>query len=139
MKPRNNKGQFIKGGGYKLSEEHKRKISESKKGFGRGVRLSLNRRRAISKGMKLATAHMKSKRLAGDYLYQSSHKWMQRWYGQPQKCDSCGRTNPPHGKGKKDYFHWANKDGRYLKERKYWMRLCAKCHRNYDFVGHSNK
>lgn len=29
-------------------------------------------------------------------------------------------------------IHWANKTGFYLREKEDWIRLCAKCHRNYD-------
>lgn len=131
-------GRFIEGMPFQ-SEETRKKISASHMGIGKNTSLTKKHRLAISKGMKRATAHMKAKELCGDALYQSSHKWMQRWYGKPQKCDNCDRIKPPDGKGKKDYFHWANIDGIYVKDRFFWKRLCAMCHRNYDLYKQSNK
>lgn len=135
MKPlikRNAHGQFIEGMPFH-TEETKRKIgaANAKKLLGR--QLTKVHRKHIALGMKKATSHMRSKKQCADAVYQSAHQWMRRWYGQPQHCDQCRRKKAPSGKGKKDYFHWANIDGTYRKERDGWLRLCATCHRNYDF------
>ena len=129
---RNRLGQFVQGMPFH-TKETKKKMVQSHMGIGKGIPLSEKHRKSISDGMKKATIHMRDKKDCPDSIYQSAHKWMQRWYGKPQKCEKCGRTKPPKGKGKKDYFHWANKDGKYSKNPKDWIRLCAICHRNYDF------
>jgi hypothetical protein len=125
-------GRFIEGVPFH-TKETKRKISQSHIGIGRGIPLSEKQKKAISEGMKRATIHMKDKKNCGVTLYQSSHLWIKKNYGQPQKCDFCKREKPPKGKGVRDYFSWANKDGKYEKNIKNWFRLCQICHRNYDF------
>ena len=59
--------------------------------------------------------------------YKTLHKWVGRTLGRPSKCEFCGRDGLS---GK--YIHWANKSRKYLKEISDWLRLCAKCHFDYD-------
>ncbi len=59
--------------------------------------------------------------------YVAIHNWIKYYYGRPNECENCGLTPK-----KKYLIHWANKSGRYLREREDWMRLCAKCHRQHD-------
>ena len=126
-------GHFIQGVPFH-SEETKKKIAQSHIGIGKGIFLSQSHRNKISESMKRATVHMRSKKDCDSSFYQLVHQWIRRKYGKPQKCDKCGRTKPPKGKGLKiDYFHWANKSGLYLKIRSDWDRLCSICHRNYDY------
>lgn len=55
--------------------------------------------------------------------YRTIHKWMQYWFGKPEKCERCGKDGLTGHQ-----IHWANKSGNYKKERSDWERLCAKCH-----------
>jgi hypothetical protein len=48
-------------------------------------------------------------------------------YGKPKKCEECGLipNNPAD-------IHWANKDGKYSRDRDSWKNLCRWCHLLYD-------
>ena len=56
--------------------------------------------------------------------YQALHDWITNNFGQPPTCENCGETNLF---GRK--INWANKNGKYLRKRSDWKRLCVKCHR----------
>jgi len=43
------------------------------------------------------------------------------------KCELCGTED-----AKK--YEWANKDHKYFRNTNDWMRVCTKCHRNYDYA-----
>lgn len=58
--------------------------------------------------------------------YRALHHWVSRWLGKPNKCSECGIV----GYGRK--IHWANKSGIYKRELSDWIRLCSKCHGEYD-------
>jgi hypothetical protein len=58
--------------------------------------------------------------------YHGIHKWIGRHLGKPNKCDICGTE-----KSKK--FEWASKNHEYKRIKSNWLRLCTKCHRNYDY------
>lgn len=125
-------GRFLEGMPFQ-TDETRRKISMAHTGKIQGPH-SEEHKEKISIALKKATAHVRNKKDCPDYIYQSAHKWMQRKYGKPQLCENCPRTVPPEGKGLKvDYFHRANKSGKYLKDRSDWQRLCSICHRNYDY------
>jgi hypothetical protein len=99
-----------------------------------GKKHNAEHNKKISDGMKRATSHMRDQKNVSLSEYTNLHGFIRKNWGQPQKCESCGRTTPPKSKGLiYDYFHWANKDGKYKLERKDWLRLCAICHRNYDY------
>lgn len=53
------------------------------------------------------------------------HQWVRAKYGgaSKQKCQKCGSSNT---------VDWANRDGRYLRDRRNWMLLCRSCHKKYD-------
>lgn len=53
------------------------------------------------------------------------HNWVERQLGKPKKCENC-KTD----KAKK--FEWANKSQKYKRDLNDWIRLCTKCHWNYD-------
>ena len=57
--------------------------------------------------------------------YSGLHKWVSRHFGKPKECEKCGRTGHR-------IVQWANKTGKYLRERKDWFVLCASCHKLYD-------
>lgn len=55
--------------------------------------------------------------------YSGLHNWVKRHLSHITKCQFCGT---------KKNLHWANKNHTYLRNLNDWLRLCAKCHRNYD-------
>jgi len=59
--------------------------------------------------------------------YQKLHKWVRKNLGQPQKCQKCGLDGLT---GRK--INWASKSRLYKKDLTDWLRLCSKCHHNYD-------
>lgn len=69
-----------------------------------------------------------SKSWKGDSVgYTALHEWLYRWLGQPNTCENCGKSGLTGHQ-----IHWANKDHEYRRNRTDWIRLCAKCHKNYD-------
>lgn len=57
---------------------------------------------------------------------EAVHNWIKQHYGKPKKCEHCKTTTAKR-------FEWAKKEGcKYERKRENFMRLCAKCHRNYD-------
>ena len=62
-------------------------------------------------------------------LYRGIHSWMVRKYGQPTKCEDCGKDGLT---GRQ--IDWANSDHKYRRVREDYLRLCKKCHRKYDKV-----
>ena len=59
--------------------------------------------------------------------YRDLHKWIIRELGRPLKCERCKTITAK-------IYDWANKTGEYKRELDDWMRLCRKCHSNYDGV-----
>lgn len=58
--------------------------------------------------------------------YHWLHRWINREWGRPKKCEYCGTT-------KAKRFEWANISGKYLRLcRKDWMRVCSSCHIKND-------
>ncbi len=97
------------------------------------------RREKISKSMKeqYANGTRKVIRLSGDKSptwkgdcigYNMIHRWLKKTFGQPTICEDCGKF-VEHG----SKIHWANKSGKYKRDRGDWMRLCMSCHMIYDF------
>ena len=70
------------------------------------------------------------KKKGGNSWYFALHNWIRKYFGRPKECYNCGK------KGEKNKgvwsIHWANKDGKYTKNREDWIPLCAKCHRDHD-------
>lgn len=62
-----------------------------------------------------------------DITYRVLHKWIVRNLGQPTKCERCGKDGLT---GRQ--IGWANKDHLYKRNLDDWIRLCTKCHREYD-------
>lgn len=56
--------------------------------------------------------------------YAGLHKWIGRKLGKPSLCEHCHTTE--------GRFEWANKSQEYKRDLDDWLRLCVKCHRNYD-------
>ena len=68
----------------------------------------------------------------GDSIgYFGVHEWVIRWKGKPQKCEMCGAED-------KKKYEWANIDHKYRRILDDYIRLCTKCHRNYDYSRKKN-
>lgn len=114
-----NPGWFRKGEkrrlGKKMSNETKRKLSEVNKGKHNG------RATEIKKGQFLRGLHPQWK---GDSVgYQALHRWVEKELGKPPHCTACGSS---------ENVQWANKSREYRRDKDDWIRLCIKCHNNYD-------
>ncbi len=92
---------------YKMTEEIKRKISESRVG------VTSDENHPAWRGNKV--------------LYRALHSWVERKLGKPNSCEHC-KTNGLKGR----QIHWANKSGEYKRLITDWIRLCASCHGVYD-------
>jgi len=61
--------------------------------------------------------------------YCGLHDYIGSSLGKPSTCSKCKKEGLF---GKK--IHWANKSGNYKREFTDWIRLCAKCHSQYDHL-----
>jgi hypothetical protein len=59
--------------------------------------------------------------------YRVLHKYIERKLGQPKECEMCFAIIESNR-----FIHWANKSGLYLRDLSDWIRLCSKCHYQYD-------
>ena len=59
--------------------------------------------------------------------YNGLHKWVNKHYGRPDTCEHCKTSGLSGHK-----IHWANKSHEYKRDREDWLRLCVKCHIQYD-------
>lgn len=58
--------------------------------------------------------------------YVAKHIWLSNNYEKPSACEKCGTE-------KFSRLEWANKSGKYLRNRKDYLALCPSCHRRMDF------
>ncbi len=59
--------------------------------------------------------------------YTAKHIWIANKRGKPHFCEHCKRSDLPHR-----HYQWANVSHEYKRELSDWIRLCAKCHANFD-------
>ena len=59
--------------------------------------------------------------------YVAIHTWINRKLGKPDICEHCKSDNLFAYK-----IQWANKDHKYKRNLKDWIRLCSRCHKRYD-------
>lgn len=59
--------------------------------------------------------------------YRSMHRWVVREKGQPTKCEHCGIDGLTQHQ-----IHWANIDHKYKRDVNDYIRLCVKCHAEFD-------
>ena len=93
--------------GKKFTEETKRKIGEK------------------SKGRNVGNKHVAWK--GENVSYRRLHKWIEITLGKPDTCEHCG-VNGLIG----HQIHWANRSGEYKRDLTDWLRLCVRCHKQYD-------
>jgi hypothetical protein len=93
---------------------------------GHYVRTEAHRRAFAERVRKADRSGDKNSRWSGDSVgYSGVHIWMQKNFGRPQLCDTCGSTTAKT-------FDWANISGQYLRDRADWKRLCRSCHMKED-------
>ena len=63
-----------------------------------------------------------------DVGYYGLHDWLTARFGQPIGCEWCGEDDP------EKRYEWANISGEYRRDRDDFVRLCKKCHNDYDGV-----
>lgn len=63
--------------------------------------------------------------------YNGIHSWIKKHYIKLDKCEHCGK-NPGINKAGNSKLQWANKSGKYLRERNDWLCLCHSCHAIFD-------
>ncbi len=86
-----------------------------------------NRKRVSEWSKNFYADETKHPNWQGDNVrYRSLHRWVIKWLGKPEQCEHC----PQKGTGHK--MHWANKSGEYKRRLDDWIRLCPKCHKQYD-------
>ena len=70
--------------------------------------------------------------------YGALHCYIKKLFGKPVQCEHCGikNKNVTYKKSnkieKRSRVQWANKSGKYLRDRNDWLQLCPKCHAKYD-------
>lgn len=69
-------------------------------------------------------------RLTEGNRYRNLHKIINKKFGKPILCEICNTKNN---------LVWANKSGKYLKNREDWMSICQKCHMMIDKPNHFGK
>jgi len=63
--------------------------------------------------------------------YIGIHSWLRKNFNKPIRCELCNKI-PKNAKDNRTKLEWANKSGKYLRDRTDWICLCTKCHCNYD-------
>jgi len=79
-----------------------------------------SRRRASESKMGSKNPNWKGKKIG----YWGVHSFVKRKFKRPKKCEICGVT---------ENLDWANKNGKYLRNREDWICLCRSCHMKYDY------
>lgn len=132
-----NKTGFQKGNTH---WQHPKAVEALKKNhekpWNKGIKTGIVPKTAIKKGEHLSpdTEFKKGEHLgdqnvmwSGDRpAYRPLHHWVERHLGKPMQCENCGTKDA----GKR--YDWANKSHQYKRDLTDWMRLCRKCHKNYD-------
>ena len=138
---------------YKRTLEHRKNLSLSHKGkksnnaleiwhlnggkpWNKGISVRLNPQYEFKKGFtpwnkgKPHLVEEKNPMWKGKQIgYTGLHQWVVRKLGQPDTCEFCGKTGLVNSQ-----IQWANKSHLYLRNLSDWLRLCVKCHRQYDLV-----
>lgn len=102
--------------------------------WNKGKKMNFIPTSAFKKGQIPWNKGIKSPKITGDKhfawknnpKYRALHMWIERMLGKPTKCEHCGKI----GYGRQ--MHWANKSQNYQRNLTDWIRLCAKCHAEYD-------
>ena len=115
--------------GYVPTEEHRKRLSEAKKGKKLSLKHRLNiglsqmGRKAWNKGVPEGEGN----RWKGDAVgYSGIHMWVRKHLGKAKECTLC------HKKANEGKIEWANIDHKYKRDLNDFISLCVSCHRRYD-------
>lgn len=120
---RGKNGQFIIGGGSfwkgkKFSDVYKKKLSDAHKKIGDKPPSRLG---CIPWNKNFGVSDFRKN---NKHDYANIHYWVNSRLGKADICNNCGSNKK---------VEWANKSHKYLKIKKDWVKLCKKCHVNYDY------
>ena len=105
--------------GSHLTKEHKDKLRQAHLGK------KLSEETKIKMG--LYKVENENHNWKGDSVgYRALHEWVYKKLGRPNKCSYCDKIGNGH------QMHWANISGKYKRITDDWVRLCVKCHSNFD-------
>ena len=99
--------------GRKMSKEARIKIGLASEGNKYSLGKNVNEESANWKGMEAK--------------YCTKHSFVSRKKGKPLLCSLCGKTG-----GNRRRYNWANIDHEYSRNLNDYIRLCVKCHKQYD-------
>lgn len=114
--------------GYKLSYEHKMKISKAHLGkkrapFSEETKLKMSK---SSQGNTCSPQGEQNLHWKGDNAGKTAmHDWVKKWKGKPDLCEMCGTITAKR-------YEWANVDHSYRRILEDYIRMCTSCHRKYD-------
>jgi len=128
---RDARGRFIKGDnwfkGKKMSVAHRKALSEAhlgQKAWNKGKHIKFNDALDIWRESGNKPANWQEENPS----YTAIHQWLIKNYGRPELCEHCGRTEAKR-------FEWAKLQNKeYERKRENFIRLCKKCHNDYDGV-----
>ena len=129
--PMEKRGGMFKNG-HKLSKESLKKLSKSNTGKHHTEATKQKIRETnIRIGKTPPSNYGKFKETEGENVklrsstYVAIHQWIVREKGRPNKCEHCGTEDAKR-------LEWANIDHKYKRNTDDYIRLCTKCHREYD-------
>lgn len=64
-------------------------------------------------------------------IYNTTHTWLRRNYGQPKYCERCGIAGSK-GKGRWNIEYALKPNRKYSRNRKDYLMLCVSCHEKQD-------
>lgn len=121
----------MKGGKTKLlwnDPAYRERMSKAHLGqsaWNKGKKTGLVPRSAFKKGENVGPDHPRWK--GEEVGYRDLHSWVVKWKGNPEICEKCGRDGlSGHA------VHCSNVDHKYRRVLDDYIRLCVKCHWEYD-------
>lgn len=115
-------GKFIR------TPETRKRMSEGNIGVSRnkGIPKSVSHKEKMSIAAIGKHNHEKNAAWKGEGAsYIGIHQWVYRWKGKPSKCENCGTETATR-------YEWANIDHKYRRVLEDYIRLCKRCHVEYD-------
>ena len=117
-------------GVFERTTEYRRKLSRASKGH----ITSVETRKKISQSL-IGNKNSVGKKLGENNTswkgesakVSTKHDWVRNHKGRPKYCIRCGRKG-----GRTFNYNWANIDHKYRRNLDDYIRLCSKCHRDYD-------
>lgn len=111
----------------KLTEEHRKNIRKARL----GTKMPSLVKSKISASLKGTRTGENNPSWKGDNVgYSAIHNWVYKQLGKPSVCENCLKGNL-YGR----FIHWANISKEYKRDKSDWIRLCAKCHHDFDKKG----